>query len=128
MPSLKGDGPHSGIVPEDGHPYAPPDLSVLMSVFLQSGIVIKLFTPFFHTLSEAVIVIDIFRKVILKAFGHHILHTELVGRDPHRARHVFRVALHSEHCLRDPVASHGSRHRLVRKYGICIRLDIRAGI
>ena len=53
------DRPYPGVIPEDCHPDAFPDISCLMSIFSQLSVIVKILSAFFHALSERIIIVYI---------------------------------------------------------------------
>ena len=125
---LKGDGPYTCVVPEDGHSDTASDISCLMRVFRKPPVVVELFSSLLHTFPECIIIVYIFRKPVFEPLRHDIFHAELIRRYSDGTGHIIGMALHGEHGLRNAIASHGSGSRLVCKYCICISLYIRARI
>ena len=99
-----------------------------MGIFFEPAIIIELFSSFFHTLPECIIIVYILRETVFEPLRHDIFHSEFIRRHSDGTCHIIRMALHGKHSLRDAISSHGSGSDLVCKYRICIRLDIRTGI
>ena len=125
---LKGDGPHTSVIPENRHSDATADISCLMGIFFKSPVVVEFFSSLLQTFPESIIIVYIFRETVFKSLRHDIFHTELIRRYSDGTRHIVRMALHSKHGLRDAITSHGSGSSLVGKYCICICLNVRTRI
>ena len=125
---LEGYGVYGGVVPEGGKANAPANGAGILCVFLNLSAVVYGLRALFKAHAEGIVVVLVLGEAVHKALGHYYLVPVIHGIHAQCPCALIYVGIVCEGCLGHAVAPHCARRRAVGEYGVCVALEVIAGI
>ena len=119
---------YGGVVPEGGKAYAPADRAGILGVFCHLAAVVDGLCALFKAHAEGIVVVLVLGEAVHKALGHYYLVPVIHGVHAQRPCALIYVGIVCEGCLGHAVAPHCAGRRAVGEYGVCVALEVIAGI
>ena len=119
---------YGGVVPEGGKANAPANGAGILGVFLNLSAVVYGLRTLFKAHAEGIVVVLVLGEAVHKALGHYYLVPVIHGIHAQCPCALIYVGIVCEGCLGHAVAPHRAGRRAIGEYGVCVALEVIAGI